>query len=91
MHFTFSTGKKSATEAAAAVLEVFPDPFKSMALVTLKMCAFAGTGDVLVVQDFLHICSEHYSADKVRFSLMFYFIQHWYAFSVFLLYVMDLF
>lgn len=53
---------KDATEATKAALDVLPDPFRSMAQQMLKMCAYAGTGDVLVVQEQLQICSEHYTA-----------------------------
>ncbi|KAI5714287.1 hypothetical protein M8J76_014298 [Diaphorina citri] len=54
-------GKKDAIDTTLAALEVLPDPFRSMAKMMLKMCAYAGSGDVLVVQEFLHVCSEHYS------------------------------
>lgn len=57
-------GQKDATEATKAALEVLPDPFKSMAQHMLKMCAYAGTGDVLIVQEQLQICSEHYTSAK---------------------------
>uniref|UniRef100_A0A1B6BXI5 26S proteasome non-ATPase regulatory subunit 2 n=1 Tax=Clastoptera arizonana TaxID=38151 RepID=A0A1B6BXI5_9HEMI len=57
-------GLKDATEATKAALEVLPDPFRSMAQEMLKMCAYAGTGDVLVVQEQLQICSEHYTPLK---------------------------
>ncbi|XP_008475209.1 26S proteasome non-ATPase regulatory subunit 2 [Diaphorina citri] len=54
-------GKKDAIDTTLAALEVLPDPFRSMAKMMLKMCAYAGSGDVLVVQEFLHVCSEHYT------------------------------
>ncbi|XP_075233916.1 regulatory particle non-ATPase 1 [Lycorma delicatula] len=57
-------GQKEATEATKAALEVLPEPFQSMAQQMLKMCAFAGTGDVLIVQEQLQICSEHYTPVK---------------------------
>lgn len=41
------------------------DPFKSMAKMTVKMCACAGSGDVLTIQELLHICSEHYTPAPV--------------------------
>lgn len=58
---SYCSGQKDATEATKAALEVLPDPFRSMAQHMLKMCAYAGTGDVLIVQEQLQICSEHYT------------------------------
>lgn len=61
----FSTGKQQSVEAIIAALEVIPEPFKSMSTTMVEVCAYAGTGNVLKVQQLLHICSEHYdSADK---------------------------
>lgn len=57
-------GKKDATDATKAALEVLAEPFQSMAQQMLRMCAYAGTGDVLVVQEQLQICSEHYTPAK---------------------------
>ncbi|KAB0801142.1 hypothetical protein PPYR_05496 [Photinus pyralis] len=53
-------GKQEAVEAIVAALEVIPEPFKSMAVTMVEICAYAGTGNVLKVQQLLHICSEHY-------------------------------
>lgn len=36
-----------------------------MAKMTVKMCACAGSGDVLTIQELLHICSEHYTPAPV--------------------------
>lgn len=55
------TGKKDAIDATSAALEVLPDSFKSFAKITLEMCAYAGSGDVLVIQELLHTCSESQS------------------------------
>lgn len=41
-------------------LEVFIEPFKTMSQCMLKMCAFAGSGNVLVIQDLLHIISKNF-------------------------------
>nr|CAD7424986.1 unnamed protein product [Timema monikensis] len=57
-------GQKDAIEATSATLEVLPEPFRSMAQTMLQICAYAGTGDVLVIQELLHICSEHYSQEE---------------------------
>ncbi|XP_014228098.1 26S proteasome non-ATPase regulatory subunit 2 [Trichogramma pretiosum] len=53
-------GKQEAAEAIIAALEVIPEPFKSMSMTLVEVCAYAGTGNVLKIQNLLHICSEHY-------------------------------
>ncbi|KAK5639354.1 hypothetical protein RI129_011846 [Pyrocoelia pectoralis] len=57
-------GKQEAVEAIVAALEVIPEPFKSMAVTMVEICAYAGTGNVLKVQQLLHICSEHYESSE---------------------------
>ncbi|XP_060803455.1 26S proteasome non-ATPase regulatory subunit 2 [Amyelois transitella] len=61
-------GCKERTEATMAALEVLPEPQQSLCQTTLSMCAYAGTGDVLVVQQMLHICSKHYETDNEQSS-----------------------
>lgn len=57
--------RQEAAEAIIAALEVITEPFRSMATTMVEICAYAGTGNVLKVQQLLHICSEHYeSTDK---------------------------
>jgi len=41
-----------------------------MAKMTVKMCACAGSGDVLTIQELLHICSEHYTPAPVIYNLI---------------------
>merc|ERR1711899_687308 len=53
-------GKQEAAEAMAAALEVLSEPFQSMAKTLVDICAYAGTGNVLKIQNLLHICSEHH-------------------------------
>jgi 26S proteasome regulatory subunit N1 len=43
-------GKQEQAEATVATLEVLPDPFKSMAMTLVDICAYAGTGNVLKIQ-----------------------------------------
>merc|ERR1719369_1295763 len=57
-------GKQDAAEATIAALEVIPEPFKQMAVTLVDICAYAGTGNVLKIQQLLHICSEHYDQEK---------------------------
>ena len=40
--------------------QVISEPIKSMAEILVDVCAYAGTGNVLKIQNLLHICSEHY-------------------------------
>merc|ERR1719462_515098 len=47
-----------------AALEVIPEPFRQTAVTLVEVCAYAGTGNVLKIQQLLHICSEHYEQDK---------------------------
>jgi 26S proteasome regulatory subunit N1 len=62
----FIAGRQEAVEAIIAALEVIPEPFKSMSMTLVEVCAYAGTGNVLKIQNLLHICSEHYDpAEKV--------------------------
>jgi len=53
-------GKQEAADVVLSSLEVLQDPMKSVAKVMVDMCAYAGTGNVLKIQELLHICSEHY-------------------------------
>jgi len=47
-----------------AALEVIPEPFRQVAVTLVEVCAYAGTGNVLKIQQLLHICSDHYETDK---------------------------
>uniref|UniRef100_A0A6I8RHK2 26S proteasome non-ATPase regulatory subunit 2 n=1 Tax=Xenopus tropicalis TaxID=8364 RepID=A0A6I8RHK2_XENTR len=57
-------GKGEAIEAILAALEVVPEPFRSFANTLVDICAYAGSGNVLKVQQLLHICSEHYDSKE---------------------------
>merc|ERR1719435_482891 len=57
-------GKQDAAEATIAALEVIPEPFRQVAVTLVEICAYAGTGNVLKIQQLLHICSERYEQDK---------------------------
>merc|ERR1712152_76845 len=56
-------GKQDAAEATIAALEVIPEPFRLVAVTLVEICAYAGTGNVLKIQQLLHICSEHYEQE----------------------------
>uniref|UniRef100_A0A0K2TJN2 26S proteasome non-ATPase regulatory subunit 2 n=1 Tax=Lepeophtheirus salmonis TaxID=72036 RepID=A0A0K2TJN2_LEPSM len=53
-------GKQEMSEATVAALEAIPKPFNFMATTLVDICAYAGTGNVLKIQELLHICSEHH-------------------------------
>nr|NVI77497.1 regulatory particle non-ATPase 1 [Cucujiformia] len=57
-------GKQEEADTILAALEVIPEPFKSMAMTMVDICAYAGTGNVLKIQNLLHICSEHYEPSE---------------------------
>lgn len=58
--------RQEAAEAVIAALEVISEPFRSMATTMVEICAYAGTGNVLKVQQLLHICSEHYETSSEK-------------------------
>lgn len=70
-----TSGRRDAIETPTATLEVFKDPFRSLAQTILKMCAYAGTGDVLVIQDFLHLCSERHETSSENIVIVVVIIQ----------------
>ncbi|KAF7383393.1 hypothetical protein HZH66_012743 [Vespula vulgaris] len=45
-------------DTPSAALEVLPEPYRLACQTMLQICAYAGTGDVLIVQELLRICSE---------------------------------
>eukprot|EP00939_MAST-03C_sp_MAST-3C-sp1_P002237 g2237.t1 len=53
-------GSEEAADVPADILKTLSNEnFRKFALMTLKSCAYAGTGNVLKVQDMLHACAEH--------------------------------
>ncbi|XP_044775989.1 26S proteasome non-ATPase regulatory subunit 2 isoform X3 [Neomonachus schauinslandi] len=51
-------------DAILAALEVVSEPFRSFANTLVDVCAYAGSGNVLKVQQLLHICSEHFDSKE---------------------------
>jgi len=51
-------GKQEQVETILAALEVCPEPLRAFANILVEVCAYAGTGNVLKIQQLLHICSE---------------------------------
>ncbi|ETE59186.1 26S proteasome non-ATPase regulatory subunit 2 [Ophiophagus hannah] len=59
-----NSGKGEAIEAILAALQVVSEPFRSFANTLVDICAYAGSGNVLKVQQLLHICSEHFDSKE---------------------------
>ena len=51
-------GCKDDIEVPTTVAEVFEEPFKTMFQTMLQMCAYAGSGDVLIIQELLRLVEE---------------------------------
>lgn len=52
-------GKQSQSELTMETLKVIEGPTSRYAQFTLDTCAYAGTGNVLKIQEMLHACGEH--------------------------------
>ncbi|XP_002120594.3 26S proteasome non-ATPase regulatory subunit 2-like [Ciona intestinalis] len=58
-------GKQEAVDTILMALQVVPEPLKGFASVLVEVCAYAGTGNVLKVQQMLHICTETDKEEEV--------------------------
>ncbi|KAI0372041.1 26S proteasome regulatory complex non-ATPase subcomplex Rpn1 subunit [Pilatotrama ljubarskyi] len=52
-------GLQDASDATIATLKAIEHQISQLAVVMVDMCSFAGTGNVLKVQELLHYCDEH--------------------------------
>ncbi|KAI9063544.1 26S proteasome regulatory complex non-ATPase subcomplex Rpn1 subunit [Trametes sanguinea] len=52
-------GLQDASDATIATLKAIEHQVSQLAVVVVDMCSFAGTGNVLKVQELLHYCDEH--------------------------------
>ncbi|KAH9896953.1 26S proteasome regulatory complex non-ATPase subcomplex Rpn1 subunit [Cubamyces lactineus] len=52
-------GLQDASDATIATLKAIEHQISQLAVVLVDMCSFAGTGNVLKVQELLHYCDEH--------------------------------
>eukprot|EP00124_Ichthyophonus_hoferi_P001063 Ihof_evm3s49 gene=Ihof_evmTU3s49 len=57
-------GCQEAADAYKEALKVLPKALQAPASVLLDICAYAGTGNVLKVQNLLHMCSEHVDTEQ---------------------------
>ena len=55
--------KQEAVEPSVEVAKVLDAAVSKLCVVTLEVCAYAGSGSVLRVQQLLHMCSEHLGAE----------------------------
>ncbi|EOA18379.1 hypothetical protein CARUB_v10006910mg [Capsella rubella] len=59
-------GKQESVEATAEVSKTFNEKIRKYCDMTLLSCAYAGTGNVLKVQDLLAQCGEHLEKDDIH-------------------------
>jgi 26S proteasome regulatory subunit N1 len=59
-------GTQERSEVFVESLRSLPEPFGSMVSTLVDVCAYAGTGNVLKIQNLLHICSEHYEVKEEK-------------------------
>lgn len=59
-----STGRQEDAEATVETLKAIEHPVAKQALILVDICAYAGTGNVLKVQQMLHHCSDHLNVEK---------------------------
>lgn len=57
-------GKGEAVDVILESLKIIPEPLQSFAVTLVDVCAYAGTGNVLKVQQLLHICSDHLEEEQ---------------------------
>lgn len=57
-------GKGEQVDVILESLKAIPEPLQSFATILVDVCAYAGTGNVLKIQQLLSICSEHIELDK---------------------------
>ncbi|KAK4684508.1 26S proteasome regulatory subunit N1, partial [Tremellales sp. Uapishka_1] len=59
-------GQQDASDATVETLKAIEHPLARQAEILVNVCSYAGTGNVLKVQDMLHICSEHAQSPKPK-------------------------
>ncbi|KAE9414791.1 hypothetical protein Angca_006864, partial [Angiostrongylus cantonensis] len=59
-------GTQEKSEVFVESLRSLPEPFGSMVSTLVDVCAYAGTGNVLKVQELLHLCSKHYEKEDKK-------------------------
>ena len=59
-------GKGEQVEVILESLKAIPEPLQSFATILVDVCAYAGTGNVLKIQQLLSICSEHIENEPAK-------------------------
>lgn len=59
-------GKGEQVDVILESLKAIPEPLQSFANILVDVCAYAGTGNVLKIQQLLSICSEHIDIDPPK-------------------------
>ncbi|XP_074039883.1 26S proteasome non-ATPase regulatory subunit 2 [Leptinotarsa decemlineata] len=57
-------GARESIEVPSEAMNVLDEPFKTSIQTALLMCAYAGSGDVLIIQELLHIVGEKVEIPK---------------------------
>jgi len=57
-------GRGEAADAILEVIKTLPDPIGKNIAVLVEICAYAGTGNVLKIQNMLHLCTDHIIIEK---------------------------
>lgn len=57
-------GRQEEVDVILETLKAVPHPMGRPTAILAEVCAWAGTGAVLKIQDLLHICNEHIDADS---------------------------
>ena len=59
-------GKGEQVDVILESLKAIPEPLQAFATILVDVCAYAGTGNVLKIQQLLSICSEHIETEPAK-------------------------
>lgn len=57
-------GRQDASDATVEILKTIPHAIAKQASILVDICAYAGTGNVLKIQNMLHHCNDHLDKEK---------------------------
>eukprot|EP00501_MAST-03F_sp_TOSAG23-6_P000211 GSMAST32.ASY1.ANO1.214.1 assembled CDS len=63
-------GREEAADATLEVFKTIENKIGHFAILTVKTCAYAGSGNVLKVQEMLHVCAEHLDEKNAAYHQM---------------------
>jgi len=61
-------GRQDESDATIETLKAIEHPLSKQALVLVEVCSFAGTGNVLKIQQMLHYCNDHLNLPEEKKS-----------------------